>query len=828
MPSGLYPAPIRLTVVGLACALAWGSAAPAQAQSHPSLLHGGSTPLRPSALHPVDRVPTPSADVDANAVIQGTCVRCHNERRLQGNLSLEAFDADNAVEQADVAERMIRKLRAGMMPPPGTRSPGADTLLALVEALESTVDAAALRNPNPGRRSFQRLNRPEYERAIQDLLGLTVDAGDWLPLDQMSSNFDNIADAQQLSPTLLESYLNAASAISRMAVGDREAGSISVTYKSSEYASQHSWDYVEGAPYGTRGGLVVDHAFPADGEYVFEIAFMSGDNTRFEDIDVSIDGERVALIHHTQSRGAADGRGGAPMRTEPVFVRTGQHRVAAAFVRKGDGPYEDLIRPHDWSYAGGGSGGPGVTTLPHVKNLVVTGPVRVTGVSDSPTRQRIFKCRPVSPSEERPCARDILEDLATDAFRRPLDDAEVEELLAFYDEGSGKAGFETGVRFALEAILASPFFVLRLEREPPSASPDENYVLDDWALASRLSFFLWGTAPDEELRDAAMEGELRDADMLRAQAERMLADPRAEAMGTRFAGQWLRLQDLSAVHPDPNFYPNFDDNIAELMRQETRVFFNNLVRENASMLELFSADYSFLNERLARHYGIPGVSGDHFQRVAYTDDVRSGVLGHGSILVLTSLANRTSPVLRGKWIMEVLLGTPPPPPPPGVPDLEETEGVQEGRVLTTRERMELHRSNPTCNACHRFMDPIGLALDNYDVTGKWRVRENGMPLDTRGDFYDGTPVSTPRELAQALLKRPLPLVRSFTENLMAYALGRRVEYYDQPTIRTIVRDAEAEQYPVRSLILGVVGSDAFRMKRAGVTATDAASSSTNN
>ena len=815
---------ISLSALVGACLL---GPAPALAQSGASLLHGGA-----SLLHAETPARAPTgvltfSDIDANAVIRGTCVRCHNERRLQGNLSLEEFDAASAVEQADITERMIRKLRAGMMPPPGTRAPGGDTLLALVENLETTVDAAAQRNPNPGRRSFQRLNRPEFEQAIRDLLALEVDAGDWLPLDQMSANFDNIADAQQLSPTLLESYLNAAAAISRMAIGDMSAGPINVTYKTSEYASQHSWDYVEGAPYGTRGGIVVEHAFPADGEYVFEVAFMSGDNTRFEDLDISIDGERVALLRHTQSQGAADGRGGAPMRTEPIFVRTGQHRVAAAFIRKSDGPYEDLIRPHDWSYAGGGSGGPGVTTLPHVKNLVVGGPFRVTGVSDSETRQKIFTCRPVAQSEERACAEQILTNLATEAFRRPLEPQEVEELLGFYDEGSAEDGFEAGVRMALEAILASPFFVLRLEREPEDARPNSNYVLDDWALASRLSYFLWGTAPDAELRRQAAEGRLSDEGTLVSQARRMLEDPRSESLGRRFAGQWLRLQDLSAVHPDPNFYPNFDENIADLMREETEVFFNSLVREDARLLELFRADYTYLNERLARHYGIPGVSGDHFRRVDYTDENRSGVLGHGSVLVLTSMANRTSPVLRGKWVMEVLLGTPPPPPPPGVPELEETEGVQEGRVLTTRERMEMHRSNPTCNACHRFMDPIGLALDNYDVTGKWRVLENGIPLDTRGDFYDGTPVSSPRELATALLGRPLPLARSFTENLMAYALGRRVEYYDQPAIREIVREAEADQFPLRSLILGVVESDAFRMKRAGATAIDAAPSNDN-
>ena len=749
---------------------------------------------------------------DPNQVVRRTCTTCHNDQSLRGNLSLEHFDVTAAFDDASVAERLVRKLRAGMMPPPGARRPDGDTLLTLVEALEHNLDAGAAIAPDPGGRTFQRLNRAEYARAIEALLALDVDAGDWLPLDQMSANFDNIADAQTLSPMLLEAYLNAASAISRHAIGESGGPPVDHTYSNSEYISQHPWDQLEGAPYGTRGGMVVDHVFPADAQYVFGLTFTSGANTRLEDVDVSIDGERVALLHYnTDRRVGADGRGGVPTETQPVFVRAGQHRVAAAFIRRADGPYADLIRPHDWSFAGGGSGGSGVTTLPHVRDVIISGPYNVTGLSETPSRQRVFTCRPTGPDEARPCAREIIMRLGREAYRRAPTAQDIDGLMSFYEDGAATGGFEIGVRTALEAMLASPHFVLRLEREPVDA-PRRGFRVSDVDLASRLSFFLWGTPPDDELQTLADEGRL-SPEKLEGQALRMLADPRAEALGTRFAAQWFRLQDMDKVRPDPNFYPNYDENLAQAMRRETELFFANLVQENRSLLDLYRADYTFVNERLARHYGIPGVAGRQFRRVAYPDDTRRGILGHGSMLVLTSLANRTSPVLRGKWVMEVLLGTPPPPPPADVPALEDTAGAKDGRLLTTRERMELHRSNPSCSSCHRLIDPIGLALDNFDVTGQWRLRENGATLDTRGVFYDGTPVSTPRELVNALLARPVPLVRTFTENLLAFAIGRRVEHFDQPTIRAITRAAEANDYRMASFVMGVVGSDAFQRKR---------------
>ena len=760
-----------------------------------------------------------------NETLKQYCMTCHSERAKAGGLSLADYDVAKAAEHAEVTERIIVKLQTGMMPPAPARRPDAATYASLINALETGVDAAAARNPNPGRRTFQRLNRTEYARAIRDLLSLDVDSSKWLPLDQMSANFDNIADEQTLSPLLLESYLNAAADISRMAVGDRETGVLDHTYTNPSYVSQHPWDHVPGAPYGTRGGIVVDHVFPADGEYVFELTFISGDNSRFEDVDVSIMGERVAFLpYEIAESGGADGRGGEVLRTEPLFVRAGQQRVAAAFIRRAEGPYEDLIRPHDWSYAGGGSGGAGITTLPHLRDIVIKGPYKVTGISETPSRRIVFTCRPTSSAEEAPCAAEIVRGLARRAYREPVSPERFESLMRFYDQGRAEGDFEHGIRTALEAILSSPSFVFRMERAPRTAQTGAAYRVNDLALASRLSFFLWGMPPDQELLDVAAAGKLTDRELER-QARRMLADPRAEALGTRFAAQWLRLQDLDKVKPDPNFYPNFDENLASAMKRETELFYYHLVKEDRSALELLSADYSFMNERLARHYGVPGVAGREFRRVTYPDDSRRGLLGQGTVLVQTSMANRTSPVLRGKWVMEVLLGSPPPPPPPNVPELDEVEG-EHGQILTTRERLRIHAANPACSSCHRMMDPIGIALDNFDVTARWRMREQGAPLDTRGDFYDGTPISSPGELSAALISRPVPLVRTMTENLLAYALGRRVEYFDQPTIRTITREAEANDYRMSSFVLGVIKSDAFRMASADVeTSTDAGSSS---
>ncbi len=779
-----------------------------------------------ASLHPLSPARAPDlAPEELDEVVQRTCAGCHSDQRRSGNLSLEGFQLASVSERPETVEKMIVKLRAGMMPPPGVRAPGGDTLLTLVQTLERRADEAAAANPNPGGRTFQRLNRAEYERAVQELLGLQIHAGDYLPLDTKSANFDNIADVQLLSPTLLDAYLKAAAEISRLALGNPDATPSATTYTVPSYASQ--WERVEGAPMGTRGGISVVHVFPVDGEYVFGFSFphtttggLSGGITRFEQLELSIDGVRIALLEMDQWLHTQDPNG-VNMTTEPIRVQAGPQRVTAAFVKRAEGPVDDLLSPHEWSLVDRqiGMDGYGVTALPHLKDLVIKGPHDPTGISENAVRARVFVCRPASPAEERPCARTILAELAPKAYRRPVSDADLEPLLSFYDQGAAEGGFEIGVRTALQALLASPHFIFRFEEQPEGVKPGQIFRIGDFDLASRLSFFLWGTPPDEALLALAERGKLADRKVLEQQARRMLADPRSEALATRFAAQWLRLQDLDKIHPDRLMYPDFHQQLSDAMRRETELFFYDLVREDRSLLDFYTADYTFVNEMLARHYGIPGVTGDHFRKVRYPDDRRRGILGHGSVLTLTSVANRTSPVLRGKWVMEVLMGTPPPPPPPGVPALEDTEGVTEGRMLTTRERMEMHRASPACRSCHNFMDPIGLALDNYDVTGQWRIRENDMRLDTRGDFYDGTPVTSPGELNAALLRRPIPLVRTFTENLMAYALGRRVEYYDQPTVRSIARTAAEDEYRMSDFILGVVQSDAFRMKKAPESAT---------
>ena len=748
---------------------------------------------------------------EPNQVVQQICVACHNPHTLQAGLNLQGFDANNPHANPVVAEKMIRKLEAGQMPPiEMPRSP--EEIRGLVLALETGLDRAAREQKRAGTRPFQRVNRAEYAKLIDELLGLKVDASEWLPDDPISASFDNIADVQAITPTLMIAYLTAASDVARRALGEEDAPALEHTYSNPPSVSQHEWERAPGAPYGTRGGVSALHHFPADGEYVFTMRFMSGWGEQFHDIDVSIDGEQVALVKYG---GDIDyqGRKDFPVQSRPVFIRAGERRVVAAFIRQHDGPYEDLLRPNERSLTGTETGY-GTTSPPHLMHLTVHGPFNPVGVSETPTRQRIFSCRPVAAAEELPCARDIVSRLARNAYGRAVTDDQLADLMRFYSMGAEDGGFELGIRASLEAILASPHFLFRVEKEPSRVQPGDTFRVADMDLARRLSFFLWGTHPDNELLKLAENGTLHRTRTLRAQTERMLADPRAMALSTRFASLWLRLQDLEGLEPDEYWFPNYSRQLMEAMRHETELFFNYLVQEDQSVLELYRANYGFMNERLAQHYGIPGVNGDEFRKVYYPDDTRNGIFGHGSVLALTSLGNRTSPVLRGKWVVEVLVGTPPPPPPPGVPDLDETEGVKDGEVLTTRKRMEMHRANPVCASCHKIMDPVGLALDNFDVTGKWRIRENGMPLDTRSTFYDGTEISTPADLSRALLKRPVPLVREFTANLMAYALGRRVEYYDQPTVRAIVAEATKNDYRMSSLILGVVLSDQFRMKDA--------------
>ena len=755
-----------------------------------------------------------------NEIVAQYCTRCHSERRRTRDLVLEGFDIADAAERRPTIEKMIRKLRAGMMPPAGMPRPEPEDLAAMVTELENTMDRIAAADPDPGRRTFQRLNRAEYAAAVRDLLGLDIDVATFLPLDTRSANFDNIADVQMPSATVMEGYLRAAGQVSRLALGDPETEISSTEYRIPRVASQK--DRVEGAPIGTRGGLSVLHNFPADGKYVFHImpynaveGEVFGRTFGTEQIEVSIDGERIALL--TIDRWMSESEPtGLNIRTDSIYVTAGQKRVTAAFIRQFEGVVDDLIRPIDHTLADGQIGiGYGVTTQQHLQRLTVLGPFDVTGVSDTPARRAVFTCRPTVPEEALPCAREIIERLATRAYRRPATASDLEGLLGFYETGAAAGGFEKGVRTALQAILASPHFVFRVERAPGDAGPDGIYAIADADLASRLSFFLWGAPPDDELLRLARSGALSDPAELDRQARRLLADPRAEALATRFAAQWLRLQDLEKIHPDALTYPYFDQTLADAMHRETELFFHNLVEEDRSVLEMLTADYTFANERLARHYGITGVTGPGFRKVAYPDDHRRGLLGHGSILTLTSHPDRTSPVLRGKWVLEVLLGTPPPPPPPDIPAFEETAAAEEGRFLTVRERLEEHSRNPQCRSCHNVMDPLGLALENFDVTGVWRIRDEGNPVDPEGMMYNGTELAGPADLRNALLGLPEVVLRTFTENLMAFALGRRVEYYDQPTIRAITREAAANDHRMSSFVLGVVGSQAFRMARAG-------------
>ncbi len=791
---------------------------------------GRSGEVHPSQGAAVQGIATGShapslSDDQLTGVVKQYCVTCHNDRRLRGNLSLEDLDVAQAPEKAPTVEKMIVKLRAGMMPPPGARRPSPDTLLALVQTLEDNVDKAAASDVNPGHRVYQRLNRAEYEQSVEDLLGLQVDAGKWLPPDTKSANFDNIADVQMPSATLIDAFVNAAADISRLAVGYPNIAPSSTMYDVPRMASQR--ERIKGAPEGTRGGIVVTHNFPADGEYVFTMQFQAtptgelyGMTAPFdEQMEVSIDGERVALLPIDRWMTDAD-QNNLTIQTDSIQVTAGPHVVAAAFMKQFEGPVNDDLAPIGHSIADTNIGMErGITNNTHLRNMAVKGPYEATGVSDSPSRERIFTCRPLSAAEEHGCAEKIISRLATQAYRGPVSQDEVADLLKFYDQGAQDGGFENGVRVALEAILSSPHFLFRFEELPAGAKPGKAYPIADVDLASRLSFFLWGAPPDQELLSVAEKGKLQDDDVLREQTLRMLKDPRSEALATRFAAQWLRLSDLDKINPDALEHPEYDLQLATDMKKETELFFYDLVREDRSVLDLYNANYTFLNERLADHYGIEGVVGEQFRKVTYPDDRRAGLLGQGSILTLTSHANRTSPVLRGKWVMEVLMGTPPPPPPPGVPALDETASAKGTTPLTTRERMEMHRAAPMCASCHSLIDPIGLALDNFDVTGQWRIRENGVDLDTRGTFYDGTPINSPADLRQALLKRPIPLIRTFTQNLMAYALGRRVEYYDQPLVRKITKAAAANDNRMSSFILGVVESDAFRMQKVATVAS---------
>ncbi len=754
------------------------------------------------------------------------CATCHSDRGKAGGLSLAGFDASRVTEDIDRTEKIIRKLRAGMMPPAGARRPEGDVLDTLARSFETAIDTVAALSPNPGRRPFQRLNRAEYGAAVRDLLDIDVDVTAYLPPDTISAGFDNVADVQTFSPTLMDGYLRAASQISRLAVGDRNASATSVTYKIGRTASQMR--HVEGAPMGTRGGISVVHVFPADGDYAFRMSLhnepLGGlvgreSMTVFElaeQVEVSINGERVALLPLNTRMSETDAKNSLDLVTPPIHVRAGPQRVSAAFIRNIEGPIDDLMMPLENTLADV-SISFGVTMLPHLRDFAVVGPTKVTGVSDTPSRRRIFSCRPTSAAEEEGCALAIVKQLTARAYRGEPTAADLQDAMMFYQQGRDKDGFESGVRMAVQSILMSPRFLFRLERMPSAGPVRAAYRISNPDLASRLSFFLWGTAPDAALLQAAADGSLGARAGFDRQVRRMLADPRAVALSERFAAQWLRLQDLEKIIPDYLIYPQYDETLARAMEEETTRFFDSLVREDRSILDLLTADYTFVNERLARHYGIPNVVGNRFQRVA-VPDYRRGILGHGSILTLTSVADRTSPVQRGKWVMEVLLGSPPPAPPPNVPALDDVKAAQGGKLLSTRERMEEHRRNPACTSCHKVIDPLGLALDNFDATGAWRIKDNEVPVDSAGELYDGSRIEGPEGLRNALVKHQDVFLLSFTENLLTYALGRRIEPTDMPMVRAIVREARASNLTVSAFVMAVANSAAFRMAAPDVPA----------
>jgi hypothetical protein len=780
---------------------------------------------RPPATRPATRPPAPSPSASAPAaaaaamtpaaqseLVATYCATCHSERAKAGGLSLAGFNAMRAHEAPDMAEKIVRKLRAGMMPPAGAKRPPEAALDGLLHALEARLDEFAAVNPNPGWRPFQRLNRAEYGRAVRDLLAVDVDVSALLPPDTISHGFDNVADAQTFSPTLLEGYLRAASRVTALAVGDPESSASEATYSLPKTASQLA--RADGAPLGTRGGISVLHTFPADGDYVFRLDFFAeplgilfGNTAAGEQIEVSIDGARVAIFDIDPRMN--ESTTGLALKTAPIHVVAGAHRLTAAFLQRFEGPVNDLVAPIEHTLADTEIGiAVGITTLPHLRNLAVVGPHRVTGVSDTPSRRRVFACRPTTAADETTCATSIVRGLATTAFRRPPTDVEVGRLLRFYEAGRSDRNFEAGIAKAVEAILASPQFLFRLEDTPAAARPGLPYRLADLDLASRLSFFVWGAGPDPALLDLAAHGKLTAAALDR-QVARMLADARSDALATRFAAQWLRLQDLDEVSPDPILYPYYDRTLALALQKETELFFASVVRDDRSVLDLLTADYSYVNDRVARHYGIGGVTGPQFRRVTLPEP-RRGLLGQGSVLTLTSIADRTSPVQRGKWIMEVLLGSPPPPPPPNVPALEETKGTSGGKVLSVRERMEEHRKNPACTSCHKVIDPLGLALEHFDATGRYRIKDNEVPVDAVGDLYDGTRMEGAAGLRAALLKHQDAFLLSFTEHLMTYALGRRLEPSDMPAVRQVIRRAAARDYRIAAFVQGIVATDQFQ------------------
>ena len=818
-----------------ACMLLWlvagvlGTAGATEASPQAGAPAAASAASRPAAA------PSP----DPRALLDEYCVVCHNARTRTAGLLLDSADVHQVAAGAETWEKVVRKLRSGAMPPPGRRRPEPQTLEAFVSGLEAELDAAAAAHPNPGRPADHRLNRFEYGNAVRDLLELEIDAAALLPPDESDHGFDNIAEVLSMSPTLLGRYLFAARRISQLAVGDPSTGPAVETFRVSRGLRQDE-RMSEDLPRGTRGGLAVRHYFPLDGEYVVKVRLgRNFTNSQIraiathEEIDVLLDGVRVTRF--TIGGRCADATddpactGSGIYRTsryqltadEALEVRfdapAGMHTLGVAFAKKSvltEGPPPTLLPPRHTS---------STYEAPRmdVDYVRLEGPFNPTGPGDTASRRRIFVCRPdgASAEAEAACARQILAGLARRAYRRPVTDADVETLLAFHDAGRSEGGFERGIQEALARLLVSPQFLFRVERDPVGVEAGGVYRIGDHELASRLAFFLWSSIPDDELLAAAESGALREPGGLAAQVRRMLADPRASALARSFGGQWLFIRNLGAVDPDASAYPEFDDNLREAFQRETELFLEHQIRDDRPLAELLTADHTFLNERLARFYGVRNVYGTHFRRVPLQDPRRAGLLGHASILTVTSYATRTSPVVRGKYLLDNILGAPPPPPPPNVPALEETGAAGAGASI--REQMEQHRRSPACASCHQRMDPLGFALENFDGIGQWRDTDGGAPIDASGLLPDGTAFTGPADFRAGLLERRGEFVRTVTEKLLTYALGRAVGAPDMPAVRRILREAAPADYRWSSLILGIVESRPFQMRKAQEAATAA-------
>jgi mono/diheme cytochrome c family protein len=764
-----------------------------------------------------------SASAAHAALLVRYCVACHNDKSRTGGLSLERSDLTDVAAGAETWEKVIRKVRAGMMPPQGMPRPEPGRLDELAGYLESALDQAAVEHPRPGRTAIHRLNRAEYANAIRDLLALDVDAAALLPPDDESSGFDNIADVLTVSPSLMERYLSASWNISRLAVGNLNIAPGTAVYRVRPDLSQDQ--HVEGLPPGTRGGMLVRHTFPLDGEYVIKLRLWRNTFDLMRgmedphDIEIALDGERLVLVTaggREQFLKMAEnpgtfGRDLDQGLTVKVPVKAGTHTLWATTVLKSHAPRDDMIKPFLRTTVDGLD----IMGDPSVDRLTIEGPFAPTGSGDTASRRKIFICRPPASPDEI-CARRILSSLARAAYRRPVDSASIETLMGFYRRGraglSGADAFERGIESALQFILASPQFLMRIETDPPHLASKAVYRLDDLTLASRLSFFLWSSLPDNQLLRVASQGGLKDPAALEQEVTRMLRDARSKALVTNFAEQWLHLRNLKNSAPDLEAFPDFDDNLRQSMKEETSLLFDSIMREDRSVMDLLNADYTFVNERLARHYGIPDVYGSQFRRVALTDEARRGLLGQASILTVTSYPNRTSPVERGKWVLTNLLGVPPQPPPPNVPPLQETSS--DGKVLTLRQRMERHRASPVCAGCHRVMDPIGFALENFDGVGRWRSTEEGAVINASGTLFNGANVDGIVGLRRNLVARPEIFVGVTTEKLLTYALGRGLEYYDMSAVRKVVRDAGSRNFRFSSLVLGIAQSTPFQMREA--------------